>query len=256
MNIQWDAENYKENFSFVHQYGEDVLELIRQPEGSDKPLAVDLGCGNGALTAKLAEKGYEVIGIDDSAEMLRIARELHPELSFQKGNAISFELPQPADVIFSNAVFHWINAADQERMLRNIYRALKPGGQLVCEFGGKGCAEAVHSTLERLFAQKGYQYPRVFYFPTIGEYAPLLEKAGFRVEYAVLFDRPTPQKGGHGVRDWIEMFVKKPFEGVSEADKREILAEAEASLQDRLCRNGTWFIDYVRIRLRAVKPIL
>jgi len=253
MNIQWDAEKYKENFSFVHQYGESVLELIRRPEGENRPFAVDLGCGNGALTARLVDKGYTVLGIDDSEEMLRIARELHPDLTFQKGNAIDFELPQPADVIFSNAVFHWINAADQEAMIRNIYRALKPGGQLVCEFGGKGCAETVHSTLERLFAQQGYHYPRVFYFPTIGEYTPILEQAGFRVEYACLFDRPTPQKGEHGLRDWIEMFVKRPFEGMGTADKEAILAEAENALKDTLCPDGTWIVDYVRIRIRAVK---
>lgn len=255
MNIQWDAENYKENFSFVHQYGENVLELIRQPECEETPFAVDLGCGNGALTEKLAEKGFSVLGIDDSEEMLRVARELHPGVCFQKGNAIHFELPQAADVIFSNAVFHWINAADQERMIENLFRQLKPGGQLVCEFGGKGCAETVHHTLERLFAERGYHYPRVFYFPTIGEYAPILEKAGFRVEYACLFDRPTPQKGEHGLRDWIEMFVKKPFEGMDAAAKEAILSDAEAALQNVLRLDGTWIVDYVRIRIRAVKAI-
>lgn len=254
MNICWEAEKYKENFAFVHQYGEDVLNLIQKPD-TEHPFAVDLGCGNGALTEKLAQQGYDVLGIDDSAEMLRLARQLHPGLRFQKGNAVDFALPQAADVVFSNAVFHWINASQQEAMLQNVCRCLKPGGQLVCEFGGKGCAEAVHSTLEALFAQRGYIYPRVFYFPTIGEYAPLLEKAGFRVEYASLFDRPTPQKGEHGVRDWIEMFVKKPFEGMSEAEKEEIVKEAEEQLRSVLCPDGTWFIDYVRIRFRAVKPL-
>lgn len=255
MNIYWEAENYKQNFSFVHQYGEDVLELIQKPNGEVIPFAVDLGCGNGALTEKLAEKGYSVIGIDDSAEMLQTARELHPNIRFEKGNAIDFKLPKAADVIFSNAVFHWIDAVDQEKLAQNIFSQLKPGGQLVCEFGGKGCAEQVHSTLEQLFEKRGYAYPRVFYFPTIGEYASVLEKAGFRVEYAVLFDRPTPQKGEHGLCSWIQMFVKKPFEGMDEANKKAILEEAEEKLKDRLCRNGEWIVDYVRIRVRAVKPL-
>lgn len=254
MNIHWEAEKYKENFSFVHHYGEDVLELLQKPK-ERTPFAIDLGCGNGALTEKLAEKGYSVLGIDDSDEMLRMARELHPDIAFQKGNAVDFALPQKADVIFSNAVFHWINASEQEKMIRNVYEQLKPGGQLVCEFGGKGCAETVHRTLERSFAQRGYQYRRVFYFPTIGEYAPILESAGFRVEYACLFDRPTPQKGEHGLQNWIEMFVKEPFEGVNEADKKAMLAEAETELKDVLCQDGTWIIDYVRIRIRAVKPL-
>lgn len=253
MNIYWDAEKYKESFSFVHQYGEDVLNLIQTPTEKEKPFAVDLGCGNGALTEKLTQKGYSVIGIDDSEEMLCIARKMYPDLHFQKGNAIDFELPQAADVIFSNAVFHWINAADQEKMAQNIFHRLKPGGQLVCEFGGKGCAETVHSTLERLFVQRGYSYPRVFYFPTIGEYASVLEKAGFRVEYACLFERPTPQKGEHGLRDWIEMFVKKPFEGMDSTVKNHILSDVETELRDVLFQDGRWIIDYMRIRIRAVR---
>lgn len=253
MNIYWEAEKYKDNFSFVHKYGEDVLNLIRKPE-KDNPLAIDLGCGNGALTEKLANEGYSVIGIDDSQEMLDIAEKLHPKLSLQKGNAVDFKLKQTADVIFSNAVFHWINANEQEKMVRNIFEQLNHGGQLVCEFGGKGCAETVHSTLERLFAKRGYQYLRVFYFPSIGEYTTILEKAGFRVEYACLFDRPTPQKGEHGLKDWIEMFVKKPFEGMNISDKNAILSETETELKDVLFQDGAWIVDYVRIKIRAIKP--
>lgn len=65
MNIKWNADKYEKGFSFVHRYGEAVLDMVDLPEGSRM---IDLGCGNGALTAKLAEKGYDVIGIDDSAD--------------------------------------------------------------------------------------------------------------------------------------------------------------------------------------------
>ena len=54
MNINWDAKGYKENFSFVHEYGEDVISLLKSPKGA---AVLDLGCGNGALSAKLLEKG-------------------------------------------------------------------------------------------------------------------------------------------------------------------------------------------------------
>ena len=64
---------------------------------------VDLGCGNGALTQKLADRGYRVLGVDDSAEMVAEARALHPGLPFQKGDAVTFQLEEKADVIFSNA---------------------------------------------------------------------------------------------------------------------------------------------------------
>ena len=130
---------------------------------------------------------------------------------------------------------------------------LKPGGQFIFEFGGKGCAERVHSSLERQFARRGLAYPRTFYFPTIGEYAPILERAGFRVEYAVLFDRPTEQKTGDGLADWVRMFVKKPFEGLEPALGDEILRAAVEELRPALFRDGKWFVDYVKEDGRMTK---
>ena len=84
MNIFWDAEKYKKDFSFVPQYGEAVMDLLDAAPGSR---VVDLGCGNGALTEQLAACGYDVTGVDASAEMLELAREGHPDLKFLPGNA-------------------------------------------------------------------------------------------------------------------------------------------------------------------------
>ena len=165
MNIQWEAGKYTENFDFVHRYGESVLELVEAEAGG---LVVDLGCGNGALTQKLADRGYRVLGVDDSAEMVAEARALHPGLPFQKGDAVTFQLEEKADVIFSNAVLHWIDGSRQQALARNVAAQLKPGGQFIFEFGGKGCAERVHSSLERQFARRGLAYPWTFYFSTIG----------------------------------------------------------------------------------------
>lgn len=250
MNIQWDAKNYTNNFSFVHQYGEDVLSLLDAPAGA---LVVDLGCGNGALSGKLRERGYRVIGVDASGEMLAAARAGHPDIPFIQADAAEFSLDEKADAVFSNAVFHWIDREKQACMIRNIADQIKPNGQLVCEFGGRGCAEAVHSTLERCFRRRGLPYPRTFYFPTVGEYAPLLEQHGLRVTYAALFDRPTVQKSGDGLIDWIRMFVKKPFEGMDAALEQEILDETREALRERLYIDGRWVIDYVRIRIKAIR---
>lgn len=251
MNITWDAKGYTSGFAFVHQYGEGVLDLIDAAPGSH---VVDLGCGNGALSEKLIARGYRVTAIDASSDMLAQARALHPDIPFVQADATDFTLPEPADAIFSNAVFHWIDREKQPQLAAAIARNLKPGGQLVCEFGGYGCAERVHSALERAFAARGLTYPRVFYFPTIAQHAPILEEAGLRVTYAVLFDRPTPQQGEDGLNNWIHMFVKTPFEGM-DADMREaIIDEAVSGLQESLQQeDGTWIVDYVRIRIKAIK---
>lgn len=250
MNIKWNANDYTDHFAFVHQYGEDVMELVDAAPGS---FVVDLGCGNGALSERLKERGYRVLGVDASKDMLKKAESLHPGLSFMEGDATEFSLEEKADVIFSNAVFHWIDEKDQQKLAGNVAGQLKKGGILVCEFGGYGCAETVHSTLERNFNKRGLLYLRPFYFPTIGQYAPILEKAGFRVEYATLFDRPTVQETENGLEDWIRMFVKKAFEGVPGEMADEIIGESVRELYGTLHVDGKWIVDYVRIRIKARK---
>ena len=250
MNIQWNAGNYARNFSFVHEYGNAVLELLHITPGMT---VLDLGCGNGALTAKLRELGCEPVGMDASKEQLDKARELYPDLPFALGDATDFALEAPVDAVFSNAVFHWIDREKQPQMLACIAKALKPGGQLVFEMGGYGNNALVHSALEAAFAKRGLAYKMPFCFPSVGEYTPLLEEAGLLVSYGLLFDRLTPLKGEDGLVGWMDMFLKKPFEGMDERLRVESVQEVALQLKPQLYRDGTWYCDYVRLRCRAVK---
>ena len=139
-------------------------------------------------------------------------------------------------------------------MLKCVYNALKNNGQFFFEFGGHGNNQKIHGTLAAIFAEYGYCYDMPFYFPTIGEYATLLENTGFKVQYAVLFDRLTELKGENGLKDWINMFVKTPFSVVkTEQEKAEIVDKAVEALQNDLFLNGKWYADYVRIRMKAVR---
>ncbi len=251
MNIQWNAGKYTSDFSFVYQYGNAVTELIEAEPGST---VLDLGCGNGALSKALQDKGFVVTGIDASADQLGIAREKYPDIPFYQADAADFSLPEPVDAVFSNAVFHWIDADRQPQMLRCVYRALKEGGQFVFEMGGYGNNRLIHGALAEAFAEHGYEYRNPFYFPSIGEYASLLEDAGFQVRYAILFDRLTELKGENGLADWSRMFVKTPFAAVgNEAEREEIIGQAAERLRGQLCRDGVWYADYVRLRMRACK---
>ena len=248
MNRQWDAEEYAKNFQFVPQYGADLLELLEVKEGER---ILDLGCGNGALTARLHALDADVTGLDSSLDMLHLARESYPHLTFLHGDATDFRLPGQVDAVFSNAVFHWI--LDQHALLNCIADALNPGGRLTCEFGGKGNTELIHGALTRAFTKRGLPYRNTFYFPTVGEYAPLLEQHGLRVTYAALFDRPTELKGENGLADWMDMFLPQAFEGISLCIAEEIKREAVQELAPILRRDGTWYADYVRIRIKAMK---
>lgn len=253
MNITWNAQKYTSDFSFVRKYGEGVMQLLDLPEGAS---VLDLGCGNGALSALLAEKGFRVTGMDSSPEQLAIAREKHPGIEFLQSDATDFTLPEPVDAVFANAVFHWIDPEKQPSMLRCIFSALKPGGQLVFEMGGSGNCGAIHAALSEEFQRRGLEYDPKKYFPTIGGYAPLLESAGFTVRYAVLFNRLTELTGDHGVADWIAMFERTALNCLpDESTRREAALAAESAVRDRLFRDGKWYADYVRLRMKAVKPL-
>ncbi len=250
MNIAWDAQGYKSNFSFVPSYGADVIGLLDVRPGAK---VLDLGCGNGTLTAELAARGFEVTGMDASASMLELARSTHPELCFVQGDATSFSLPQPVDAVFSNAVLHWIDADRQPDALAHVAAALRPGGQFVFEMGGFGCAASIHAALAEAFSRHGMDYELPFYFPTVGQYAPLVEAAGMRVTAAWLFDRPTPLKGADGLADWIRMFDKAPFAEVEPQLADRLIDEAAGALRPRLWHDGVWWADYVRLRMKAIR---
>lgn len=250
MNQVWDARRYAADFSYVADYGKGVADLLACPAGS---FVVDLGCGTGSLTAALAGRGWRVLGLDASPEQLRAAREAHPELSFREADAADFTLGEAADAVFSNAVFHWISRERQPDLLASVYRALKPGGEFVFEMGGRGNNGRIFAELARQFEARGYRWALPFYFPGVGEYAPLVEAAGFTVRYAALIDRPTALTGPDGLRAWMDMFVKAPFADVPADAAEDIKRAVVERLRPRLFHDGVWYADYVRLRMKAVK---
>lgn len=251
MNIQWDADRYAQEFAFVPKYGEALLALL---DSETARTVLDLGCGGGALTERLRAAGYTVCGMDSDKGQLAAARRAHPDIRFFRGDATDFSLETPVDAVFSNAVLHWIDRERQPDALACVFRALRAGGQFVFEMGGAGCGAQIHAALRQAFERRGLAYRVPFFFPTVGEYAPLLEAAGFRVTFAALFARPTPLAGEQGMADWIRMFVRAPFEALPAAEADEIIQEAVEDLRLRLYQNGVWTADYVRLRCKAVKP--
>ena len=144
----------------------------------------------------------------------------------------------------------------QADMIAHVFDALKPQGQFIFEFGGHGNNALIHGALARAFEARNLTYQMPFYFPTVGEYASLLEQGGFVVRTALLLDRPTRLNGGDGLCEWIRMFVKAPFEGIGPDLREEIIRSAAADLEGVLCHNGSWYADYVRLRCKAVKPLV
>ncbi|MDD4716449.1 MAG: class I SAM-dependent methyltransferase, partial [Oscillospiraceae bacterium] len=190
MNENWDAKKYEQEFDFVYRHGEDLLGLLELEPGEK---ILDLGCGNGVLSKKIADLGAFVVGVDASEDMLALARNKYPELSFFQKDASNFTMPEQFDAVFSNAVFHWID--NQDGLMESIRSVLRPGGRLVCEFGGYGNCQRIHKALEEAFWEKGLSYRNPFYFPTVGAYAGRLEAHGFLVRFARIFNRKTKLEG-------------------------------------------------------------
>ena len=194
----WDAPEYQESHSYIWQYGASLVEML-DPQPGERVL--DLGCGTGHLAAEIARAGCEVIGIDNSPDMVRIAKENFPDLAFHHADARDFHFSEGFDAVFSNAALHWIKEAEQ--VLDSIAGCLKPGGRIVAEMGGRGNIESVVSALRRaLTAKLGHPRAEVdpWYLPTIGQYSALLEQRGLEVSFAnPLQPAHAPERGKRGV---------------------------------------------------------
>lgn len=248
MNQTWDAGLYDERHAFVWRYGSALLDLLAPRPGER---ILDLGCGTGHLTARIAERGAEVVGLDHSAEMLETARAAHPGITFFQGDARDFAVGNSFDAVFSNAVLHWIR--EPNRVVRCVRDALKPGGRFVAEFGGRGNVRAVMAAVRTAARSLGVPLEEpLWYNPGIAEYAALLEQEGLEVRFAELFDRPTALEGESGLRDWVTMFAR----GVVDAagPRREaFLDEVEAAGRAHLREAEGWTADYRRLRIVAVR---
>ncbi len=244
---RWDAGLYDDRHSFVWKYGASLVELL-SPQPGERIL--DLGCGTGHLTARIAEAGAIVVGLDHSAAMLEQARSAYPLLEFIQGDARDFRFETVFDAVFSNAVLHWIK--EPEAVLRCVRNALKEGGRFVAELGGKGNVRRIAEALWLAAGKMGANFGDPFwYFPSLGEYAKLLETVGLEVTFAVLFDRPTPLEGEGGMRDWVRMFARPVLDAVPPERQEEFLRLVEEATRPALFHDGGWMANYRRLRVVA-----
>ncbi len=248
---KWDAGLYDEKHSFVWKMAAGLLELLEAHAGER---ILDVGCGTGHLTAKIATNGAQATGIDQSAEMIQEARAAYPALRFEVMDARQLVFPEKFDAVFSNATLHWIK--EPERAVQSMARVLRPGGRFVAEFGGQGNIAALVAAVERAWPKAGLPQPvpNPWYYPSLAEYASLLEKHGLEVTYGLLFDRPTPlEDGERGLRNWLEMFGGVIMEKLPKDHKERLLREVQSEARASLYSDGRWVLDYRRLRVVARK---
>lgn len=243
----WDPAGYARHAGFVAELGAPVVALL-DPRAGERIL--DVGCGDGVLTAKLVAQGCQVVGVDGSAAQVEAARALGLDARVADAQSLAFE--GEFDAVFSNAALHWMQ--DPARVIDGVWRALVPGGRFVAEMGGKGCVAKIVNALESALARRGLDAAgcNPWYFPDTGEYKERLEARGFHVRTIRLIPRPTPLPGD--VVGWLETFARAFTAALPEAERPVFLREVCEALRPELVQGETWVADYVRLRFAAVRP--
>ena len=247
MTQTWNPETYSRDAAFVPQLGSGVLEWLA-PQPGEKIL--DLGCGDGQLTERIVAAGAIVTGIDASPTMVAAARARG--IAAGEGSAESLPYADRSfDAVFSNAVLHWVR--DQDAMISEVRRVLRPGCRFVAEMGGHGNIAAIRVAFAAVLAHLGFAQlgERGNYYPTPGAYTRRLTAHGFTIGRMILFPRPTPLGAG-GMATWLNTFCRGALDTLPEDLRETAVAETVSLLAPALCDEaGQWTADYVRLRFVA-----
>ena len=242
----WSAQQYAQNARFVSDLGMPVVELLA-PRRDERIL--DLGCGDGALTAEIAKSGCALVAVDASPDMVAATRARGLDACIASGEALAFDAE--FDAVFSNAALHWMKSAPA--VIDGVWRALRPGGRFVGEMGAKGNIALIHEAVNAALTSRGRAPVDPWFFPTAAEYRGLLEQRGFVVDEVVEFARPTRLPGD--IHGWLKAFGHAFVAGLPQSVQEEFVTEVRQRLQPRLmAADGTWTADYVRLRFSAHKP--
>lgn len=239
---KWNAGDYARVGGFVSALGGAALDLL-DPRPGERIL--DVGCGEGTLTRRIAERGATVTGIDNSLDMVRAAH----------ANGVDALVVDAADMhfdgefnaAFSNAVLHWV--LDKNAAASGIFRALKPSGRFAGEMGGEGNLQKLRDALDEELIIRGYLPPVEAgnWYASPEEFASVYEKAGFAEIDARLIERPTAID--HGVAEWVTTFRRGWLDRAQVPEDER--AEIGAAVADRV---GSNIADYVRLRFIMRKP--
>ena len=242
----WNAAKYGRDASFVSQLGNPVLQLLA-PQSGEKIL--DLGCGDGDLTLQIQNCGCEILGIDSSADMIAAASQ--KGLTTRVLDARDLNYSAEFNAVFTNAVLHWIS--DIDLVVNNVYRALKPEGRFVGEFGGAGNIQSIVDALVETFREDDFgKFENPWYFPSVSDLRMVLERSEFIVDYIELIPRPTPLKSG--VHSWLEIFTNGITHHLDSERKKQLITKVAQKLKPHIYSSPEgWVADYVRIRFRAIK---
>ncbi|NQE34558.1 Trans-aconitate 2-methyltransferase [Microcoleus sp. IPMA8] len=235
--------------------GESLVELLA-PQDGEKIL--DLGCGTGELTERIAQSRACVRGIDSSCSMIAAAQVNYPDINFSVADARIFQVEKPLDAVFSHEVLHWIKEPDA--VINCVEQALKPGGRFVAEFNCEGHVGAIVGAhlsvaLSKISSGQKPEALNPWYCPSIDEYTGLLKQHGFDVREAVVERQTRRLEGGWlGMVSLIErLFADEFLSRLSDRVRSQVINSVKERLPLALDRDGNYIADYRTIRVFAIK---
>jgi trans-aconitate 2-methyltransferase len=259
MAFKFNGEKYKKASFHQKTWGKKLISELHL-KGNEKIL--DLGCGDGILTASLAElvpTGF-VIGVDSSKSMIDFSQKNSQSINIRFDlldiNEINYK--QEFDVVFSNATLHWIH--DHKKLLSNVYRSLREHGILRFNFAADGNCSNLIRILRNLIAKERYavyfhEFNWPWYMPKIKDYKSLIEKMPFKekIVWEENADRYFPNE--EEMVKWIEQPSIVPFlQQLPEKNKISFRDDVvEQMIKDTKEKDGRFFETFRRINIYANK---
>ena len=259
MTLEWDAAEYEVLSAPQTGWGANLLKLFleRQDLRGDED-ALDAGCGTGRVTEILLGRlpGGTVLAVDGSEAMVGAARERFAgdaRVRVEWQDLLELEVEEPVDVIFSTATFHWIK--NHEPLFERLARALKPGGQLVAQCGGRGNIALTLAAIERVmdedrFGKYFVDWEETWYFADPETTRARLEAAGFEEVETWLHEEHAEFGSVDELARFLKTVVLRPHLAVLPEAERDPFA---AVVAERLAERGTLLVDYVRLNMLATR---
>lgn len=259
---KWNPEDYERNSSAQEKWADSLISGL-ELKGDEHIL--DIGCGDGKITAKMAlrvQSGF-VLGIDSSQDMISFARNKFPpyrhvNLRFELGDALNLDFDHEFDLVTSFACLHWVK--DHLAVLRGVHRSLKPGGKLLFQCGGRGNAGDLMASTEELIRDaewsryfQGFKFPYYFYGTEV--YNLWLEQAGLEEISVKLIPKEMVQQGKVGLEGWIRTTWHPVIERIPDDMKEQFVSEmAEGYLKHHPLEEGLAKVGMVRLQVEARRP--
>jgi trans-aconitate methyltransferase len=259
MTFEFDGQQYKKASPHQKSWGRTVIDQL-ELRGDERIL--DMGCGDGALTARLARRVPDglVVGIDASQSMIDTAGSEYGarNLRFELMDIDTVDFDCEFDVVFSNATLHWIT--DHDKLLANVHRALKDGAYLRWQFAADGNCANLIAVLKEVMAESayatqfaGFNWP--WYMPTVEQYRAKLEDRPLQDKKLWATNADRYFADAEEMTAWIDQPSIVPFLQVLDREQKKNFRNAvvERMVERTMAGDGRCFETFRRINVFARK---